>query len=227
MTRARRSFAALLAAALLVMPAGAASAHDRLLGSDPEDGSTGGPPEEIVLTFSAAVGELGAQMAVTDGEGRSVVDGDPEVDGVEVTQDLVDDLSEGDYEVVWRVTSEDGHPISGALGFTVEGTAGSADDTGDGSDDSTSDASDDGSGDSPEDSTDDAPEDRPEDATGDSSGDSSAEAAAPGPDDADVTAGPASADGSGGLPAWGWAVVALAAVGLLGLLGRTWSRGRE
>src|SRR5690606_20404665 len=69
---------------------------------------------------SGEVGELGTQVAVTGPDGESVVDGEPVVDGTEVEQALTDDLAAGSYDVVWRVTSQDGHPISGELGFTVE-----------------------------------------------------------------------------------------------------------
>ena len=213
MTRARRSSVALLLTALLVVvPVGTATAHDQLIGTDPEDGSAVEAPDDIRLTFSGAIGDLGAQVAVTDAAGRSVVEGDPQVDGAVVEQDLVDDLAGGDYAVVWRVTSEDGHPISGELGFTVVEDE-----------------------DEDEDDSDEATEaSTPDDATGsdddatESATSAAADATATGStDDADVTAGPDEAVGAGGLPVWAWALVALGAVGVLGLLARTWSRGRE
>lgn len=193
-SRARRAVVALLSAVVLLSPAVTASAHDQLVGSEPEDGASGQAPDEIVLTFSGAIGDLGAQMAVTDGAGTSVVDGEIEVDGEEVTQDLVDDLSPGDYRVVWRVTSEDGHPISGQFAFTVEGDTTTTDTT-----------TDTASGAATDDSTGTAPEQT----------------------DADVTADADPTDGAAGLPVWAWVLVVLGAAGLLGLLARTWARGRE
>jgi copper resistance protein C len=206
MTRARCSFVALLLTALLVVPAGPASAHDQLIGSDPEDGSTVGAPDSIELTFSGAIGDLGAQVAVTDAAGRSVVEGDPDVQGAVVEQDLVEDLAAGAYAVVWRVTSEDGHPISGEFAFTVEA----------GEDSATDEATSGASGTSEEATTDATPA-----ATDGAATDGAAT------DGADVTADPAEAQGEAGLPVWAWVVMGLAAAGLLGLLARTWARGRE
>ncbi len=205
MTRLRRSSVALLLTALLVGGAAPALAHDELIGSDPEDGTTLEAPDEIVLTFSGRIGQLGAQVAVTDPDGRPVAEGQPEVDGVEVTQDLLDDLVPGDYAVVWRVTSEDGHPIAGELGFTVEEGEEPAGETG---------------GDAAATPTDDPAEDAS--ATPDEA-DATADA---NPDGADVTADAEGAEPSGGLPAWAWILVVLGAGGVVALLARTWSRGR-
>ena len=47
MTRARRSSVALLLTALLVVPVGTATAHDQLIGTDPEDGSAVEAPDDI------------------------------------------------------------------------------------------------------------------------------------------------------------------------------------
>lgn len=112
--------AAVLTSVAVVVPATTASAHDQLTGTDPEDGATVQAPDRVELTFSGAVGDLGTQVTVTGPDGGSVVEGDPEVDGAVVEQGLVDDLPAGDYAVAWRVTSEDGHPISGDFSFSVE-----------------------------------------------------------------------------------------------------------
>lgn len=213
MTRARRSSVALLLTAVLalsltaaltsvavVVPATTASAHDQLIGNEPEDGATVEAPDSVELTFSGAIGDLGTQVAVTGPDGRSVVEGDPQVDGAVVEQDLVDDLPAGDYAVVWRVTSEDGHPISGDFSFSVEEDAGGA------AAPATEEAS---------------------TGTADGTADDTAETADDTADDADVTADPVEAQGEGGLPVWAWVVIALAALGLAGLLARTWTRGRE
>lgn len=110
----------LLAFLVVLVPGGVAVAHDELLSSDPADGSTVEAPEELVLTFSGEIAQVGAQLQMTGGAGGEVADGDPEVRGTDLVQPLTD-VGPGDYEVVWRVTSSDGHPISGTFGFTVEG----------------------------------------------------------------------------------------------------------
>ncbi|SKC56875.1 copper resistance CopC family protein [Krasilnikoviella flava] len=124
--RRRRALVALLAVALApvlgVAVAQPASAHDRLLSSDPADGaSVDGAPTEIALVFSAEVLEAGAQVAVTTPDGT--VAAQVSVDGDEATATLPDDLPGGDWDVSWRVVSSDGHPIEGELAFRVAGVA--------------------------------------------------------------------------------------------------------
>lgn len=111
-----------LLTALVVLTPRAALAHDELIGTDPEDGASVSAPEELTLTFSGEIAQIGATVVVTGPDGQPVVDGAPEVVGTEVVQPLAAGLGDGDYEVVWRVTSQDGHPISGTFGFVVTGS---------------------------------------------------------------------------------------------------------
>ncbi len=128
----RRVLAALalsLAACALLLGVGtpAASAHDALVAATPADGSTlPAAPGELALEFSGVVQELGAQVAVTGPGGDAVAQGPAEVVGSTLTQPLDADLAAGTYAVAWRVTSADGHPISGTTTFTVAGDAAAA-----------------------------------------------------------------------------------------------------
>jgi hypothetical protein len=199
--RLRTALPALLAVLLVAVGPAPAQAHDELIGSDPRDGATlDEAPDGIVLTFSGDISDLGAQVALQDAAGRSLTDGTPRVAGTEVEQDLPD-LGAGDYTVLWRVTSADGHPISGELAFTVTG------------DDPTSATSTAGGGSTDEETA---------DPTG------TAPAAEP---TTQATTGPGTApdgvDDGAGLPGWAWVVVGAAVLGLLALLGRTWARGRR
>lgn len=120
--------ALLLATLAVLVPVAPAQAHDRLVSSDPESGATlDSAPEEIGLTFSANVQDIGGSVDLTGADGEKVSVGSPEVDGTTVTTAVEDDLSAGDYEVRWRVVSSDGHAISGVVDFTVEGDEGSSD----------------------------------------------------------------------------------------------------
>ena len=116
--------ALLLAAVGLLGLSPAAHAHDTLTDSSPAEGETlDEPPTQVRLTFSAEVLELGAAAVVTDGDGATWEAGEPTVAGVDVTVPLKDGLPNGSYEVSWRVTSSDGHPISGVIPFTVDAPA--------------------------------------------------------------------------------------------------------
>ncbi|MGY1551949.1 copper resistance CopC family protein [Microbacterium sp. A588] len=99
-----------------------AAAHDALIASDPAADSTiETMPEELTLTFSAALisGEGTTAIEVVDADGNSVIDGEPTVDGAVVTQPLLSEAAAGEYHVEWRVLSSDGHPTDGAFGFTT------------------------------------------------------------------------------------------------------------
>ncbi len=105
-----------------------AAAHDSLVDSDPAAGSTVDTlPSELTLTFSAALigGEGATEVVVLDAEGNNVAEGEPELDGAMVIQPLASEAAAGQYHVIWKVVSSDGHPTSDEFGFTVStGTAG-------------------------------------------------------------------------------------------------------
>jgi copper resistance protein C len=121
---ARRSRALLLAlplAAALLLVAAPASAHDELVSTDPAAGSTvGALPAQLTLTFNEAVSaEQGAtEMQVTDAAGTSLVAGPASVADNVVTQPL-EGAASGVITVLWKVVSDDGHPVSDQFSFTV------------------------------------------------------------------------------------------------------------
>lgn len=99
-----------------------ATAHDALVESSPAADSTVETlPGELTLTFSAALigGDGSTEIVVTDAAGESVTDGAAELDGAMVTQPLVAEADAGQYQVLWKVVSSDGHPTSGEFAFTV------------------------------------------------------------------------------------------------------------
>lgn len=119
--------ALLLALLVVLVPAGPAQAHDRLTDSDPAQGATlDSAPEEVTLTYSAAVQDVGGSVEVMDADGTAVGVGSPKAEGSTVTTAIEDDLAAGDYEVRWRVVSSDGHAISGVIDFTVAEGAGAS-----------------------------------------------------------------------------------------------------
>lgn len=129
LTRWGRLTAGAATAALLMLPA-PAWAHDTLVSSDPGDGArVTEAPDEVEMTFSADVLDVGTEVRVTDSSGADLTDGDPVVDGTTVTQDLAAPEAEDEtYTVVWRVVSSDGHPIEGTFSYELgEGAQGGAD----------------------------------------------------------------------------------------------------
>lgn len=118
--RRTRALAAVGAAALTCAFAAPAGAHDVLEGAEPSAGETlTEAPDELVLTYSDAVQQVGNRISVTDSAGEVVAEGEPTADGPVVTFDLPEDLADGSYTTTWRVVSSDGHPISGTTDFTV------------------------------------------------------------------------------------------------------------
>lgn len=111
-------FALAVAAAVLVGSTPAALAHNVLRSSDPENGSTVPAPAQVTLTFDQSVQTLGTAVRVDGPKGSLELD-PVSVDGQTVVQPLPARLAAGDYTVLWRATSSDGHPVDGTLTFTA------------------------------------------------------------------------------------------------------------
>lgn len=129
----RMGFAALLVAAMSVFAfAPAASAHDQLVSSNPEDGAElDQQPKWLEMTFSGNIQEVGSEVTVVV-DGKDVSAGELTVEDKKLSVALPDDLKPGDYKVTWRVVSEDGHPISGDYSFSIkdsEGAGGSVEES--------------------------------------------------------------------------------------------------
>jgi methionine-rich copper-binding protein CopC len=117
--RVHRWGAALVGAAICVAVAVPAAAHVELIGSSPADGATlTTAPAEVLLEFSEPVQTEFGQVVVLDDTGAHHEQGDPQTVGAIVTQSL-DKLVPGAYQISYRVGAADGHPITGALTFTV------------------------------------------------------------------------------------------------------------
>lgn len=110
----------LAGASLLLAPVPNAFAHTVLTASDPPAGAvlTTGPPR-VSATFSEELQPAFAAMNVVGPDGNLWSDGDPEVDGAIVAVALRPLGPSGVYTVNYRVTSADGHVVSGSWSFTV------------------------------------------------------------------------------------------------------------
>ncbi|MFT4210717.1 MAG: copper resistance protein CopC [Microbacterium sp.] len=113
--------ALLFACGIVAAGAQSASAHDELISTDPADGSTVAVlPAQISLTFGEPpLDESGGTVVeVTDAAGTVLNDGAATQDDNVITQELTPGAT-GVISVLWRVVSDDGHPVSGGFSFTV------------------------------------------------------------------------------------------------------------
>lgn len=111
----------LLCLLLWVATAPAANAHSELVSSTPENNTElTEPPSEVVLEFNEEMEPIGTKIAVADPNGDPVSVGEPVLEGTVITQAISAEVA-GDYTVVWRTVSADGHPISGEFTFTLTG----------------------------------------------------------------------------------------------------------
>lgn len=117
----------------LVVPAGPAAAHARLVGSSPAPGSTvDRAPAEVSIELDAKPATIeGDPLQVYAPDGRRVDAGDPHVSEagrrLAVTVDPARGLPAGAYHLAYRVVSADSHVISGRLSFTVRLPSGAGD----------------------------------------------------------------------------------------------------
>jgi methionine-rich copper-binding protein CopC len=119
--------AALLALSAATVTAAPALAHDQLLSTTPEAGSTATTaPDELSLTFSGnLITGQGIQnlVMVTDEAGHQWQDGAAQIAGPELTSALCGGMPNGDYEVAYRVVYSDGHSEAKQYGFTLDDPA--------------------------------------------------------------------------------------------------------
>lgn len=121
MRRAAAGLSALaLALAAVVLAAPAAQAHNVLQSTDPAAGSTVPyVPEIVTLTFNEPVLFVGTQIMVHTADDTMVNIGPPILVDNTVSQAVTGDLPAGEYTVLYRVTSADGHPIEDQFTFTA------------------------------------------------------------------------------------------------------------
>ena len=110
----------------LVSSCAPALAHARLDEAYPADGSTlSGSPEQVQLLFNEPVEAEFDPLKVYDQGGDRVDEANARVSPNNRKLLVVDleELPEGSYTVDWRVTSADGHPVSGTRKFAVDASA--------------------------------------------------------------------------------------------------------
>lgn len=112
--------AVLLIVALMFGSAPHANAHTVLLSSDPvADSTVNAGPQRVSATFNEELQTTFAAMTVVGPDGNLWSAGDPEVRGAVVSIGMRPTGPVGRYTVNYRVTSDDGHVVSGSWSFTV------------------------------------------------------------------------------------------------------------
>ncbi|KAA9028452.1 copper resistance CopC family protein [Niallia endozanthoxylica] len=97
-----------------------AMAHTGLESSFPEDGAV--IKEEIqtiTLTFETKI-EQGSTFELVNSSGESIVVENISLAEKQMTGSLSNPLEGGEYQVNWNIIGADGHPVDGAIAFTVD-----------------------------------------------------------------------------------------------------------
>jgi methionine-rich copper-binding protein CopC len=112
-------FAMALGAAALA-GAGAASAHATRVATDPvENAELTEAPPKVSATFNEALQHQFAAMTVVGPDGNLWSTGDPQVNGAVISVGVRPLGPAGTYTVNYRVTSADGHAVSGSWSFSL------------------------------------------------------------------------------------------------------------
>ena len=113
----------LIATSLALIPSWA-EAHGQFVSSNPKAGSTLSKiPKLVWVEFDGNLITIADKqtnfLTVKNSKGRELSDGKAFVSGTRVGVNIKDRSATGKIKVSWRVVSEDGHPVSSFLTFTV------------------------------------------------------------------------------------------------------------
>ena len=117
--------AALVCALVLLAPAEPASAHAGLVASTPAASSVlDTSPPLIALDFDENIDVPLTSIQLFDQDGTTIDLGGP-TEGADqsIVEATVPTIGEGTYAVVWRVSSADGHIVTGAFSFQIGTTS--------------------------------------------------------------------------------------------------------
>ena len=96
-----------------------AGAHADLVATDPAEGAVlDAPPEQITFEFTETVTRVPDGVQVFDAGGGPIASSSS-ASGAVLKVSLDQEIGSGTVVIVWRVISEDGHPVSGSLSFSV------------------------------------------------------------------------------------------------------------
>ena len=104
-----------------LLGAGVAAAHSVVTSSNPANGSSVAVgPDQVTITFNEPLQSSFATLTVVGPDGNLWSKGDPTVAGPHGQRRRSVTLGPtGEYTIAYRVTSADGHPVSGTRTFTL------------------------------------------------------------------------------------------------------------
>jgi hypothetical protein len=116
----RLAFIAAMVAAMALAGAPVAAAHAARMSTDPADKAAlaAGPPR-VSATFNEKLQPEFAAMTVVGPDGNLWSSGEPQVQGAVIAIGVRPLGPAGTYTVNYRVTSADGHPVSGSWSFQL------------------------------------------------------------------------------------------------------------
>jgi hypothetical protein len=118
------SLGAVLLFGLLLGASEGAQAHGSFISSYPKSQSTVSKlPKVVWVEFDGNLITIADKqtnfLTVKNSKGKELSDGKAFVSGARVSVNIKDRSATGKIKVSWRVVSEDGHPVSSFLTFTV------------------------------------------------------------------------------------------------------------
>ncbi|MBF6356818.1 copper resistance protein CopC [Nocardia higoensis] len=116
----RALITALLALGMALTASGVATAHSGAVGSVPEDGARiDAGPERVVVMFNEELQPGFPSLTLVGPDGNLWSKGEPTIEGKSVSVAAGELGPAGEYTIAFRVTSADGHVVSGTRTFTL------------------------------------------------------------------------------------------------------------
>lgn len=114
---------ALLSLSLVLFQATNSYGHSGLISSSPKPGAVLKKlPKTIQLKFNEkllVIEKKTINTIIVMGPSGKIAEGIPQVSGSQISINLMGSSEVGTYKVVWRVVSEDGHPVKGSFKFKI------------------------------------------------------------------------------------------------------------
>ena len=117
---ARIGAAALLGLGVISLSATASQAHSQLVSSSPTNGAVlSAAPSQVVFTFDEDLLPDLDTISINNEQGQNVTSTQVEPVANTLSIQWPAAATAGTYQVAYRIVSGDGHPVTGAISFTI------------------------------------------------------------------------------------------------------------